>query len=274
MAAATDMTSDRTEDLARFAAQLADAAGAAILPHFRTQLAPENKQTGGGFDPVTIADRAGEAAIRRLINAHYPEHGIIGEEYGRERTDAEFVWVIDPIDGTRAFMSGVPVWGTLIALLQNDRAILGVLDQPFLKERFSGNGLIAERSGSEGRRRLTTRRPVRLADANVSVSSSITHDDAMFARVRRLARSVRQLQFGADCYTVAMLAEGHVDIVIGYGGFEIYDIAAHIPIVTGAGGIVTALDGSDPLTAHDMIAAGDPDCHAAAVAVLCGTDQP
>jgi myo-inositol-1(or 4)-monophosphatase len=268
VAAAHGMTSDTTDELARFAGLLADAAGAAILPHFRTQLAPDNKLSDDGFDPVTIADRAAEAAIRHLITACCPEHGIIGEEYGRERTDAEFVWVIDPIDGTRAFMSGLLSWGTLIALLHNGRAILGVLDQPVLQERFSGDGRIAECRTPAGTRRLATRRPVALSNANVWVSSAITQNAAMFARVQRLGRSVRQLQYGADCYTAAMLAEGHVDIVIGFGGFEIYDIAAHIPIISGAGGIVTALDGGDALKAHDMIAAGDPDCHAAALAVL------
>lgn len=274
MAQAHGLSGTEVAEFAGFAGTLADASGAAILPYFRTVLQAENKDVGHGFDPVTAADRAGEAAIRRLITERYPEHGIIGEEYGRERADADFVWVLDPVDGTRAFISGQPSWGTLIALLHRGRAVLGVLDQPFLRERFSGDGATAHGARADGLRRLSTRRPVALADANVWVSSSITRDTAMFARVQRLASSVRQLQFGGDCYTVAMLAEGHVDIVIGFGGFEIYDIAAHIPIVTGAGGIVTAIDGSDALLAHDMVASGDPACHAAALAVLAGTNGP
>jgi histidinol phosphatase-like enzyme (inositol monophosphatase family) len=265
------MTVQQTRELSRFAHTLADASGAAILPHFRTPLAVDDKAAGSRFDPVTVADRAGEAAIRKLINARFPDHGIIGEEYGTEPADAEFVWILDPVDGTKAFISGQPTWGTLIALLHRGRAVLGLLDQPFLKERYWGDGSSASASGFGMERPLATRRPVALSDAIVWASSSITQDAAMFARTQALAPEVRMLHYGGDCYSVAMLAEGHVDMVIGWGGFEIYDIAAHIPIVTGAGGVLTALDGGDALRADDMIAAGDATCHAAALAILNGT---
>jgi len=259
-------------DLVEFAHRLADASGRAILQHYRSGLVADNKRaaTPGDFDPVTAADREAEQVIRALLHEVHPEHGIIGEEFGSDRADADYVWVIDPIDGTRSFMAGQPVWGTLIALLRNSRPVFGMLDQPFLGERFWGDGASATMTGPQGRRTLATRRPVQLADAVVWVSSAVWRDPAMAVRVTALGKAVRMLQTGADCYTVAMLAEGHVDIVIGFGGFEIYDIAAHIPLVAGAGGIVTALDGADALHADAMIAGGDAECHAAALAVLAG----
>lgn len=260
-------------DLIDLAHRLADASGRAILPHYRSGLVADDKRaaTPGDFDPVTAADRQAEQAIRALLNEVHPDHGIIGEEFGTDRADADHVWVIDPIDGTRSFMAGQPVWGTLIALLRHGRPVFGLLDQPFLGERFWGDGAGATMTGPRGRRTLATRRPVRLADAVVWVSSAVWRDPAMAARVTALGKAVRMLQTGADCYTVAMLAEGNVDIVIGFGGFEIYDIAAHIPLVTGAGGIVTALDGGDALHADAMIASGDANCHVAALSVLSGT---
>lgn len=245
-------------DLLSFAHRLADASGAAILPWYRARPAITDKGSPAGFDPVTEADRAAECAIRALIAAHHPDHGIIGEEFGRENADAEHVWVIDPIDGTKSFISGQPVWGTLIALLRNGEAVLGLLDQPFLRERYWGDG---ERSFGQRDNRvlpLRTRACPSLSDATVWVSSSIARDPVAHAAVERLGAAVRMLVYGGDCFSLAMLAEGHIDIAIGWGGFEIYDIAAHIPLVTGAGGCLTALDGSDALHADGMLALGDP----------------
>ncbi len=245
-------------DLLSFAHRLADASGAAILPWYRAMPAITDKGAASGFDPVTEADRAAELAIRALIAAHHPDHGIIGEEFGRQNVDAEYVWVIDPIDGTKAFISGQPVWGTLIALLRNGEAVLGLLDQPFLRERYWGDG---ERSFCRREDQifpLRTRACPSLSDATVWVSSSIARDPVAHAAVERLGAAVRMLVYGGDCFSLAMLAEGHIDIAIGWGGFEIYDIAAHIPLVAGAGGIVTALDGLDALHANGMLALGDP----------------
>lgn len=245
-------------DLLSFAHRLADASGPAILPWYRAMPAITDKGSSSGFDPVTEADRAAERAIRALIGAHHPKHGIIGEEFGRHNVDAEYVWVIDPIDGTKAFISGQPVWGTLIALLRNGEAVLGLLDQPFLRERYWGDG---ERSFCRRENRifpLRTRACPSLSDATVWVSSSIARDPVAHAAVERLGAAVRMLVYGGDCFSLAMLAEGHIDIAIGWGGFEIYDIAAHIPLVAGAGGIVTALDGLDALHANGMLALGDP----------------
>lgn len=246
------------EALDRFAHTLADAAGAAILPWYRALPAVDDKGSALGFDPVTAADRAGERAIRDLIQANHPEHGIIGEEFGRLNADADHVWVIDPIDGTKSFIAGQPVWGTLIARLHQGRAVFGLNDQPYLKERYWGDGSRAFGSRENQVFPLSTRRCADLGQASVWVSSSIARDPACHAAIERLARNVRMLVYGGDCFSLPMLAAGHIDIAIGWGGFEIYDIAAHIPIVTGAGGVVTALDGTDPLHADGMIALGDP----------------
>ncbi len=248
---------------------LADASGRAILPFFRTALAAEDKAKQGLFDPVTAADRAGETAIRALIAANYPAHGVIGEEFGVEHADAEHVWVLDPIDGTRSFISGMPIWGTLIALLRNGEAVAGMLDQPFLKERFWGDGSFAVGRGPQGESALCTRRRVAMKDAVVWVSASFPRDPVGMAAIERLRNEVRMLHYGSDCYAMAMLAEGHIDAVIETR-LEIYDIAAHIPILQGAGGTITGLDGGPALNAGAYVATGDPSLHAPIMSLLRG----
>jgi myo-inositol-1(or 4)-monophosphatase len=252
------MTAGTADELDRFAHRLADAAGAAILPWYRALPAIDDKGSALGFDPVTEADRAAERAIRELIHAHYPGHGIIGEEFGRQNADAEHVWVIDPIDGTKSFIAGQPVWGTLIARLHRGKVVFGLNDQPYLKERYWGDGSRAFGSRDDRVLPLATRRCAELSQASVWVSSAIARNPASHAAVERLGQDVRMLVYGGDCFSLPMLAEGHTDVAIGWGGFEIYDIAAHIPIVRGAGGIVTALDGMDAMHGDGMIAVGDP----------------
>src|SRR6201989_2425457 len=144
-------------DFAAFVDQLAGASSDAILPFFRTSLSVKNKAGLGKFDPVTAADRAAETAMRTLIRQNFPEHGIVGEEFGSERTDAEFVWVLDPIDGTKSFISGMPAWGTLIALTRSGKPVFGMVHQPFIGERFSGDGLAAAYRGPAGSRALNVR---------------------------------------------------------------------------------------------------------------------
>src|SRR5919204_5909323 len=139
-------------DFSAFVDELATVSGETILPFFRTALSVEDKGKLGGFDPVTAADRAAETAMRTLIRRTFPDHGIIGEEYGRERPDAEYVWVLDPIDGTKSFISGMPAWGTLIALLRSGEPVFGMMNQPFIRERFSGDGGRAPYRGPAGAR--------------------------------------------------------------------------------------------------------------------------
>src|ERR1035441_8316369 len=139
-------------DFSSFVDQLASVSGETILPFFRTALAIENKQTGGGFDPVTAADRAAEDAMRALIAKNFPDHGILGEEYGAERTDAEYVWVLDPIDGTKSFITGMVAWGTLIGLMRFGEPGFGMMNQPFTREKFSGDRSEERRVGEGGDR--------------------------------------------------------------------------------------------------------------------------
>src|SRR6266550_2838342 len=160
-------------DFAAFVDQLATASGEAILPFFRTALGVEDKGAAAGFDPVTAADRAAEVAMRTLIKRTFPEHGIVGEEYGNEQTDAEYVWVLDPIDGTKSFISGMPIWGSLIGLTHNGEPIFGMMDQPFTRERFSGDGGAAHYRGPAGKRALMVRPCAGLSDAMLFTTSPL-----------------------------------------------------------------------------------------------------
>src|SRR5262245_2453814 len=160
-------------DFAAFVDRLADVSGEAILPFFRTSLAVEDKSRGGRFDPVTAADRAAESAMRALIRQTFPEHGVIGEEFGAERTDAEYVWVLDPIDGTKSFISGMPAWGTLIALMRNGKPVFGMMHQPFIRERFTGDGGAARYRGPTGERALRARPCGSLKDALLFTTSPL-----------------------------------------------------------------------------------------------------
>ena len=251
---------DRFIDLAT---DLAEAAGAAIRPHFRQPLAVDDKPD---LSPVTIADRAAEAAMRTLISASFPDHGIIGEEFGREREDAEFVWVLDPIDGTKSFISGVPLFGTLIALAHRGRPILGVIDQPISRERWVG---------ARGRATTCNGAPIRcrscpsLAAATLFATSPdmfLGDERAAFERVAGAAKLVR---FGADCYAYGLVAHGFVDLVIE-SGLKPYDFSAILPIVEGAGGVASDWRGAPLTIASDgrVVVAGDARAHAAAVALL------
>src|SRR6516162_10577468 len=152
-------------DFGAFVDELATISGETIRPFFRTALGVENKSRSGGFDPVTAADRAAEAAMRTLIKRTFPEHGIVGEEFGAERPDAEYVWVLDPIDGTKSFICGMPIWGTLIGLTHHGRPVYGMMNQPFTRERFSGDGKAARYEGPTGRRDLSVRGCSSLAEA-------------------------------------------------------------------------------------------------------------
>ena len=245
------------------AAELADAAGAAIRPYFRTQLAVDDK---ADLSPVTVADRAAEAAMRRLIGERFPEHGIIGEEYGRERDDAEFVWVLDPIDGTKSFISGVPLFGTLIALAHNGRPIVGIIDQPISRERWVG---------ADGRETTHNGIPVRCRACPTIVAATIFAttpdmfngaDAGAFARVAAAAKLVR---FGADCYASGLVALGFADLVIE-ASLKPYDFGPMGPIVEGAGGIVTDWQGAPLGLRSDgrVVIAGDRRAHAEALALL------
>jgi myo-inositol-1(or 4)-monophosphatase len=241
--------------------------GQAILPFFRTSIAAEDKSRGGAFDPVTEADRAGEATMRQLIKRSFPTHGIVGEEFGAERADADYVWVLDPIDGTRAFIAGLPTWGTLIGLSRAGRPVFGMMHQPFTGERFFGDGGSATFRGPGGERRLRTRRCASLAEAVISTTSPKLFSGDELSAYDRVESVARLARYGCDCYAYCMLAAGHIDLVVE-SGLKPYDIVALIPIIEGAGGVVTAWDGSSAAGGGSIVAAGDRRVHAAALELL------
>ena len=259
-------------DFAAFVDKLGDAASEAILPFFRTALGAEDKNKGGHFDPVTEADRAAEVAMRRMIEAQFPSHGVIGEEFGSKRADAEYVWVLDPIDGTKAFISGLPTWGVLIGLLHRGRPCYGMMVQPFTQERFVGDGTTASWIGTglgpmRGKRRLGARRCTALEDATVMTTSPLLYAGAKLEALRRIEAKARLVRYGCDCYAFAMLAAGHVDCVVETD-VQAYDVVALIPIVEGAGGIMTDWQGGDAANGGDVIACGDHRLHDEAIARL------
>ena len=254
-------------DFAVFVDRLAAVSGDAILPFFRTSLGVENKGGAGHFDPVTAADRAAETAMRTLIRQNFPDHGIIGEEFGNERTEAEYVWVLDPIDGTKSFISGMPAWGTLIALTRASVPVYGMMHQPFTRERFTGDGGAARYRGPAGERTLRVKRCADMSEALLMTTSPLLMNEADREIYRKAERAVRLSRYGGDCYAYCMLAAGHVDLVIETE-LKPYDIMPLIPIIAGAGGIVTDWDGGSPTAGGRVIAAGDRRVHEAALVAL------
>lgn len=258
---------DDLKNLLAFAHQLADAAAAVTLPLFRNLPEIDNKLSGG-FDPVTIADREAETAIRDLIDSHYPAHAILGEEHG-EKSGGPEQWVLDPIDGTRAFISGIPSWGTLIAMNEGDKVTIGMMDQPFTKERYyashahgaylrHGDNIIA----------LTTRACASLDQAILATTTPVLFDNTPQEAVwQKLSHAVQLTRYGGDCYNYALLAAGHIDLVVEQS-LQPYDIQALIPIVEEAGGVITDWQGNSAMQGGQVIAAGDKAMHAAAMEIL------
>jgi len=263
------VTDPNLADCLAFARDLAVAAGAAILPHFRTPLAIENKGDARDYDPVTQADRAAETLIRDAIRRRYPEHGIRGEEAGIDKGRSAFTWVIDPIDGTRSFVLGQLHWGTLIALHDGTRPVLGVMHQPFVGETFSAlaSGAAMWQRG-DALRTLRVRRCARLEDAMLACTTPemfpTTGEREAF---ERLSARVRLTRFGSDCYGYCLLAMGLVDLVVE-SDLQAYDVQALIPIVEAAGGVMTRWDGTPCGEGGAVVACGDRALHAQVLSVL------
>lgn len=257
------------DELTAFAHRLADVAGDVIRPKFRVAMEVSDKGSGrAGYDPVTEADREAEAALRRLIKATYPTHGLLGEEHGHEVGVEACTWVLDPIDGTRAFICGMPQWGTLIAFNDGSKPILGVLDQPITRERWVGGFGQAELHTPSKVSRLRTRACADLSDAVLTT----THPSAYFSPAERtawgeLAGCVKMTRFGGDCYAYGLLAMGFIDLVVE-SSLQPWDVQALIPIVEGAGGVFTSWDGGEAHDGGRVIAAGDRRVHDQALAVL------
>jgi myo-inositol-1(or 4)-monophosphatase len=255
-------------DFASFVDQLASASGDTILPFFRTALAVENK-LAAGFDPVTAADRAAENAMRALIRKNFPEHGILGEEYGSEHADAEYVWVLDPIDGTKSFIAGMVAWGTLIGLTRFGEPVYGMMHQPFTHERFFGDSGAARYRGPAGDRDLHVRPCASLSDAMMFTTSPLLMNQSDRTAFQRVENAVKLSRYGGDCYAYCMLAAGQIDLIIETE-LKPYDIVPLIPVITGAGGIISTWDNGPAQAGGRLVVAGDARVHAAALAMLNG----
>jgi len=253
-----------------FALELQAAAGEAILPLFRVENGLEDKgpAKNGEFDPVTLADKGAEAAIRRLIAERYPDHGVIGEEYGEDRPDAEHIWVLDPVDGTRAFICGLPVWTTLIALRHQGRPVVGAIGQSHIGEVFVGSRRGASLVRGADLYPLRVRPCPSLAEALIATTDQNIfkgEDAERWARVRNAARLAR---YGCDAYAYAMVALGAMDAVVETG-LKAWDIEAAIPVIEGAGGFITHWSGA-PIGPNggNMLIAGDARVRDEAIALL------
>jgi len=252
----------RNEAFAAFALQAARDAGALILPFFRAPIDVFDKGGARGYDPVTEADRGAEAAIRGAILAHYPAHGIEGEEHGRQPGTAGFTWVIDPIDGTRSFIVGQLHWATLVALHDGERPIVGVAHQPYVGESFVAVNGRAEWMRGDARRALRTRRCGRVENAVVATTDPRHfHTQRQRDAYAAATSDARLVRFGGDCYCYTQLAMGLVDIVIETG-LKPYDVQALIPLIENAGGVVSNWAGGRCDQGGDVLACGDPALHA------------
>jgi inositol-phosphate phosphatase/L-galactose 1-phosphate phosphatase/histidinol-phosphatase len=255
--------STELDDFLAIARSLADAAGEAIRPYFRKPITVDDKPD---LTPVTAADRTAEQAMRSLIERQFPSHGIVGEEFGRVREDAEFVWTLDPIDGTKSFISGVPLFGTLIALTRATRPILGIIDQPISRERWVG---VAGRPTTLNGAVVHCRDCPALATATLFATTPDMFKEGDAASFVRVSAAVKLTRFGADCYAYGLVAAGFIDLVLE-ASLKPYDFCAMVPIVEGAGGIATDWQGAKLDLASDgrILVAGDRRAHQAAMALL------
>ena len=257
------MTGSVPAELVALAHRLADTARPIVARYFRTPVTVDDKSDKS---PVTIADREAETAMRALLTRQVPDHGVFGEEHGAVRTGADYVWVLDPIDGTKAFITGLPIFGTLIALLHRGTPVLGIIDQPILQERWLG--VAGERSTLNGKP-IAVRACPTLDRAYMYSTAPLMFPGADAKRHETLAQQVKLFRWGGDCYAYGLLAAGHVDLVVE-NSLKLYDFAALVPVIKGAGGLITDWQGRD-LDMHSdgsVLAAGDPGLHRAAMELL------
>ncbi len=249
------------------AEEMADAARAAILPFFRQSNLKTDNKLDAGFDPVTAADREAEKAMRRVLADHRPEDGILGEEFGHSEGTSGRVWVLDPIDGTRGFISGTPTWGVLIALSDETGPKLGVIDQPYIGERFIGDKEHAFVKGPLGRTELGTRDTRSLDQAIIFTTFPEVGSAVEAAAFKAVSQKTKLTRYGMDCYAYALLAAGQTDLVVE-AGLNSYDIQAPIAVIEAAGGIVTDWQGNPAHNGGRAVAAANTEIHAAALEIL------
>ena len=254
--------------LIRVAHALADAARVETMRHFRTAIATEAKNAPGTrFDPVTVADRACELAMRAILATERPADGILGEEFGTSTGTSGLQWVLDPIDGTRGYISGTPTWGVLISVADDTGPLFGIIDQPFIRERFEGGFGIARVTGPMGELPLQTRPARALSEAILLSTFPEIGTSADLAGFRAVATRAKLTRYGMDCYGYALLAAGQVDLVVEAGLLP-YDIQAPIAVIQAAGGIVTNWQGGPCAQGGRVLAAANRGIHAEALALL------
>lgn len=248
--------------------EAAEAAAAVTLPLFRSGLTVDNK-LARGFDPVTEADRQAELAVREVIGRRHPEHAIIGEEWDMKATGSRFAWVVDPIDGTRAFITGVPVWGTLIGLTVDGRASAGIMAQPFTGERWMAVGGRGQyrRAGTAIPLRASTTGELALAKLTTTSPDLMTHVPGLSKQWAAIHDAAMTVRYGLDCYGYCLLASGHIDLVVE-AGLKNVDIAPLIPVIEAAGGVVTTWDGGPAEAGGNCLASANRALHERALAVL------
>ena len=263
------VTPELAEDLVACAHDLADAAREATLSHFRSRdLAADTKETHR-FDPVTAADRLSEERMRAILAHRRPQDSILGEEFAAVAGSSGLTWVLDPIDGTRGYLSGTPTWGVLVAVSDAGGPLFGIIDQPYIRERFEGGLGRAEVNGPSGRAALRARAPRDLSEAILFTTFPEVGTPDEAAAFRRVAGRAKLVRYGMDCYAYALLAAGQIDLVIE-AGLQAYDVQAPIAVIEAAGGIVTDWQGNPVWDGGQVLAAASRDLHAEALALLNG----
>jgi histidinol phosphatase-like enzyme (inositol monophosphatase family) len=264
-----DISKAEADDLIATAAALAEAAREATLAHFRQFGLTADTKEEDRFDPVTVADRLSEERMRAILERRRPQDAILGEEFGPKAGTSGLTWVLDPIDGTRGYLSGTPTWGVLISVADDTGPIYGLIDQPYIGERFEGGLGRAQVTGPMGTAQLRSRlyRPLSEAIVFTTFPEVGTPDEA--AAFRRVSAAARLTRYGMDCYAYALVAAGQIDLVIE-AGLQAYDVQAPIAVITAAGGIVTDWHGQPCPQGGRIIAAANPGIHAEALALLNG----
>jgi len=263
-----DLLNDNLKaELIGIAHRLADCARIVTLRYFRDPDIKADNKDKAGFDPVTIADREAEMAMRAILAERRPADGILGEEFGAVLGTSGLTWVLDPIDGTRGFMSGTPTWGVLIAVNAGEAPLFGVIDQPYVGERFEGGFGISQMTGPQGQRGLSCRATADLSDAVLFSTFPEIGSEAERSAFQSLALKTRLVRYGMDCYAYALLAAGHVDLVVE-AGLNSYDIQAPIAVIQAAGGVVTDWQGGPAHDGGQVLAAANKTLHRQACAIL------
>lgn len=261
-------TKEEIQTLVDFATNVIQESGDIALKYFRTNLDISNKQIGGKFDPVTLADNEIEEFIRGKILESYSGHTVIGEEAGETTGTEPFKWLIDPIDGTRGFVAGSPMWGTLLGLMEDDDCVIGLMNQPFVRETYIGSQEGAFILNEKGKTQIHTSKKDQLSDAVLCCTHlSMYHSGKALDSFVRTAEICRFSRFGTDCYGYALLAHGFVDLVVE-AALKPYDVMPLIPIVEAAGGVITNWQGGSVSSGGNVVAAANAELHEQALKIL------